>query len=148
MQNLVRLARAALNAETLIATLHLNIAMKRAGLGALAIFAAAMGLGLVDAAAVVQLSDSISLFWSLLVVAAADLLIAAVLVFVASRIRHEAELKLARELRDSAFEQLQTLRDNPLGSLFGGGIGGDAGRGLLLSLATTLISLLRPKKQG
>jgi hypothetical protein len=145
MGNFGRAMRAVLGADALIAAIWANVALKRAGLGALAVFAAAFALALLDAAGVVGLLPPLGLFWALIAVAGANLALALILVFAASRIRHARELALAQELRRNALEQLSSARQSPLASLFGL-VGGPREHAGLISLATMLIGLLRAAK--
>jgi hypothetical protein len=113
MERLSRSLRALARADMLIATIWLAVAAKRVALLALAALIAALGFGMLDAAAYFALEPHIGALWAATSVAGVDFLFAVILLLAASTVRPGRDLDLALELRDNAFEQLGAIAAHP-----------------------------------
>ncbi|PVB63716.1 phage holin family protein [Labrenzia sp. 011] len=107
MDGFVRTMRIVWRAELLIIEAKLNVATKRIGATAFAGLVFVFGLGMLNVAGFFALQESWGPIYAALGVAAADFLIAVLLVLWASRMRTGPELDLAREVRDSGLLELE-----------------------------------------
>jgi hypothetical protein len=103
----MRHARALWRAETMIVEIKLGVFAKRAGLFAFAGLVGAFGFAFLNVAAYMALAPGWGDAAAMAIVAVADLVIAAILVFIAARHARDTELALAEELRDQAVEALE-----------------------------------------
>jgi len=94
-------------ADLLIGKIWLGVFTRRLGLFAFAGLIAAFGLAMANLAAYNALQQPIGVIWSAIAVAAADLLIAAVVVVVAVNARPGPEIDMAFEMRRMAVESMQ-----------------------------------------
>ncbi len=107
VNSVMRHLRVLWRAEMMIVEIKLGAFAKRAGLFAFAGLLAAFGFAFLNIAAYLALAPESGDAAAMLIVAVADLLIAGVLAFVATRGTREAEIALAEELRDHAAEALE-----------------------------------------
>jgi hypothetical protein len=103
----MRHVRALWRAEMTIVEIKLGSFAKRAGLLAFAGLVGAFGLGFLNVAAYMALAPDWGDAGAMTIVAVADLLLAAILGFLATRHTRDAEIALAEELRDQAVEALE-----------------------------------------
>jgi hypothetical protein len=103
----LRHLRALWRAESTIAEIKLGLLAKRSGLMALAGLIGAFGLAMLNVAAYFALAPVWGDVWALVAVAAADFVIAGILIVVANRQSKEPEIALAGELRDQAIEAIE-----------------------------------------
>jgi len=94
-------------ADFVIAKIWLNVLLRRSGLVAFAALIAMFGLGMANVAGFYALQASVGAIWAPAIVALIDLVIAAIVLLVASRSRPGPELELAFELRKMAVETIQ-----------------------------------------
>ena len=139
MDKLSRTLRALGRADTLIATIWLTVAAKRGALIGLAALVATLGLGMLDAAGYFALEPRLGSLGAAISVAAADFVIAAVLLAASFFVRPRRDLDLALELRDNAIEQLAAISANPIDL---------AGRALLAPLTGVVTRYLRSAAAG
>jgi hypothetical protein len=102
-----RHARVLWRAESLIIEIKLRSAMRRASLAAFAGLIAVFGLAMLNVAAYFALRPYWGDALSMLAVAAADFVIAGILVAIASREPASRDLEFATELRDQAMEGIE-----------------------------------------
>ncbi len=134
MEKLSRGLKALARADTLIVTIWLAVAARRAVLLALAALIAALGFGMLDAAGYLALEPRLGALGAAACVAGADFVIAAILLFAALAVRPGRDLELALELRDNATEQLAAMAANPVDL---------AGRAMLGPLTGLILRSLR-----
>ncbi len=103
----LRHLRALWRAESTIAEIKLGLLAKRSGLMAFAGLIGAFGLAMLNVAAYFALAPVWGDVWALVAVAAADFIIAGILIVIASRQSKEPEIALASELRDQAIEAIE-----------------------------------------
>ena len=103
----MRHARALWRAEMTIVEIKLGAFAKRAGLLAIAGVIGAFGLGFLNVAAYMALAPGWGDAAAMTIVAVADLILAGILAFLATRQMRDAEIALAEELRDQAVEALE-----------------------------------------
>ena len=103
----LRHLRALWRAESTIAEIKLGLLAKRSGLMAFAGLIGAFGLATLNVAAYFALAPAWGDVWALVAVAAADFVIAGILIVVANRQSKEPEIALASELRDQAIEAIE-----------------------------------------
>ena len=139
MEKLSRTLRALARADTLIATIWLNVAAKRVALIGLAALIATLGFGMLDAAGYFALEPHVGSLGAAIAVAVVDFLIAAILLIASSFVRPKRDLDLALELRDNAVEQLAAIAANPVDL---------AGRALLAPLTGVVTRYLRSAAGG
>ncbi len=136
MEPLTKALRALFHADTLIATIWLNLAMRQASLAALATLVAVFGLIMLNFAAYLTLDRHIGSVEAALVISAVDILLAAILVVIATHTKPSRELKLAQELRENALDQLASIASHPLDL---------ASQALIAPLLTSLVKGFREK---
>ena len=107
MESLVRTMRIIWRAELLIIEAKLNVAAKRIGATAFAGLVGIFGLGMLNVAGFFALEDVWGAIYAALGVAAADFLVAVLLLLWGSRMRTGPELELAREVRDAGLKELE-----------------------------------------
>jgi hypothetical protein len=108
IDNLVRDVQVLRKADTLIGKIWINVIARRVGLMAFAGLIAAFGLAMANIAAVYALQVSIGSIWGAAIVAAADFVIAAIVMLLARACEPGPELQLALDLRKMAIESIQT----------------------------------------
>ena len=108
IDHLVRDAQVLRKADFLIAKIWLNVLARRSGLFAFAGLIAVFGLGMANIAGFYALQASVSAVWAAAIVAAIDLLIAAIVLSIAVKSHPGPELDLALEVRKMAVESIQT----------------------------------------
>ncbi|HLN36439.1 MAG TPA: hypothetical protein VK337_01580 [Xanthobacteraceae bacterium] len=94
-------------ADFLIGRIWLNVLVRRLGLFAFAALIAVFGLGMANVAAFYAFQAPLGAVWAAAVVAAVDLLIAAIVLVVGSNSRPGPEIDVAFEVRKMAVEALQ-----------------------------------------
>lgn len=94
-------------ADLLIGKIWLGVFARRLGLFAFAGLIAVFGLGMANLAAYNGLQQSLGSIWSAAVVAMADLVIAAVVLLIASKSQPGPEIDMAFEMRRMAVESMQ-----------------------------------------
>jgi len=94
-------------ADFLIARIWLNVLARRTGLFAFAALIAAFGLGMANVAGFHALQGSLGAVWAAGIVAAVDLLIAAIVLLVGSNSRPGPEIDVAFEVRKMAVEAIR-----------------------------------------
>ncbi len=108
IDHLVRDLQVLRKADVLIAKIWLQLFARRSGLIAFAGLIAVFGLGMANLAGFYALQTSLGPVWAATIVAVADLVIAAVVLLVASKSRPGAELDVAMDVRRMAVESIQT----------------------------------------
>jgi len=94
-------------ADFLIGRIWLNVLVQRMSLFALAALIAVFGLGMANVAGFYALQAPAGPVWAAGIVAAADMVIAAVIVLIGSNARPGPEIDLAFEVRTMAVEAIQ-----------------------------------------
>ena len=94
-------------ADFLIGRIWLNVLVRRLGLFAFAALIAVFGLGMANVAGFYAFQASLGAVWAAAIVAAVDLLIAAIVLLVGSNSRPGPEIDVAFEVRKMAVEALQ-----------------------------------------
>jgi Putative Actinobacterial Holin-X, holin superfamily III len=94
-------------ADFLIGRIWLNVLVRRLGLFAFAALIAVFGLGMANVAAFYAFQASLGAVWAAAVVAAVDLVIAAIVLLVGSNSRPGPEIDVAFEVRKMAVEAIQ-----------------------------------------
>jgi len=94
-------------ADMLIGKIWLNVLARRLGLFVFAALIGVFGLGMANVAAYNALQSSIGTVWAATVVALADFVIAAIVLFLAMRSRPGQEIEVALEVRKTALESIQ-----------------------------------------
>ena len=94
-------------ADFLIGRIWLNVLVRRLGLFALASLIAVFGLGMANVAGFYALQAPVGAVWAAAIVAAADLVIAAIIVLVGSNARPGPEIDVALEVRKMAVDAIQ-----------------------------------------
>jgi hypothetical protein len=94
-------------ADFLIGRIWLNVLVRRLGLFAFAALIAVFGLGMTNVAGFYAFQASLGAVWAAAIVAAADLLIAAIVWLVGSNSRPGPEIDVAFEVRKMAVEAIQ-----------------------------------------
>lgn len=107
MESLVRTMRIIWRAELLIIEAKLNVAAKRIGATAFAGLIFIFGLGMLNVAGFFALEATWGPIYAALGVAAADFLVAALVLVWGSRVSTGPELELAREVRDAGLKELE-----------------------------------------
>ena len=102
----MRHARALWRAEVTMVEIKLGVFAKRAGLVAFAGLIGAFGLGFLNVAAYMALAPGWGDAAAMTIVAVADLILAGILLVIATRHARDAEIALAEELRDHSIEAL------------------------------------------
>jgi len=95
-------------ADLLIAKIWLDVLMRRFGLFAFSGLIAVFGLGMANLAGYFALQPVTGAAWAAVIAAAVDLVIAAIVLLIASKSRPGPELDLAFEVRKMAVESIQT----------------------------------------
>ena len=107
IDHLVRDLQVLKKADFLIGKIWLDILLRRAGLIAFSGLIAVFGLGMVNVAGFYALQVSIGQAWAAAAVALIDIVIAAIVLLLASRSRPGPELELAFEVRKMAFDSIE-----------------------------------------
>jgi hypothetical protein len=94
-------------ADFLIGRIWLNVLVRRLGLFAFAALIAVFGLGMANVAGFYALQAPLGAVWAAAIVAAIDLLIAAIVLLVGSNARPGPEIEVAFDVRKMAVEALQ-----------------------------------------
>lgn len=94
-------------ADLLIGRIWVNVLVRRLGLFAFAALIAVFGLGMTNVAGFYALQASVGAVWAAAIVAALDLVIAAVVMLVGSNSRPGSEIDVAFEVRKMAVESIQ-----------------------------------------
>jgi len=94
-------------ADFLIGRIWLNVLARKLGLFAFAALIAVFGLGMANVAGFYALQASLGAVWAAAVVAAVDLVIAAIVLLVGSNARPGPEIEVAFEVRKMAVEAIQ-----------------------------------------
>lgn len=94
-------------ADFLIGRIWLNVLVRRLGLFAFAALIAVFGLGMANVAGFYAFQASLGAVWAAALVAAADLLIAAIILVIGSNSRPGPEIDVAFEVRKMAVEAIQ-----------------------------------------
>jgi hypothetical protein len=94
-------------ADFLIARIWLNVLLRRSGLIAFAGLIAVFGLGMANVAGFYALLASVGAVWAAAIVSLIDLVIAGIVLLVASKSGPGPELDLAFEVRKMAIESVQ-----------------------------------------
>jgi hypothetical protein len=94
-------------ADFLIGRIWLNVLVRRLGLFAFAALIAVFGLGMVNVAGFYAFQASLGAVWAAAIVAAVDLLIAAIVLLIGSNSRPGPEIDVAFEVRKMAVEAIQ-----------------------------------------
>ena len=94
-------------ADLLIAKIWLDVLMRRFGLFAFSGLIAVFGLGMANLAGYFALQPVTGAAWAAVIAAAVDLVIAAIVLLIASKSRPGPELDLAFEVRKMAVESIQ-----------------------------------------
>jgi len=94
-------------ADFLIGRIWLNVLVRRLGLFAFAALIAVFGLGMANVAGFYAFQVSLGAVWAAALVAAADLLIAAIIFVIGSNSRPGPEIDVAFEVRKMAVEAIQ-----------------------------------------
>lgn len=93
-------------ADLLIGRIWVNVLVRRLGLFALAALIAVFGLGMANIGGFYALQASVGSVWAAAIVAAVDLVIAAIILVVGSNSRPGPEIDLAFEIRKTAIESI------------------------------------------
>lgn len=107
IDHLIRDLQVLRKADVLIGKIWLEILLRRAGLIAFASLIAVFGLGMANVAGFYALQTSIGAAWAAAAVAVVDLVVAALLLLIASKSRPGPELELAFEVRKMAVESIE-----------------------------------------
>ena len=94
-------------ADFLIGRIWLNVLVRRLGLFAFAALIAVFGLGMANVAGFYAFQASLGAVWAAAIVAAVDLLIAAIVLVIGSNSRPGPEIDVAFEVRKMAVEAIQ-----------------------------------------
>jgi len=94
-------------ADFLIGRIWLNVLVRRLGLFAFAALIAVFGLGMANVAGFYAFQASLGAVWAAAIVAAVDLLIAAIILVIGSNSRPGPEIDVAFEVRKMAVEAVQ-----------------------------------------
>ena len=149
MDRLINNLRVLWRTERAIADIKLRHALARSGLHAAAALLALVGLLMLEVAAFYALRDVLSTLASALILAAANFVIAGILLLIANRRQPGRELDLANEIHKNTMDALQAdarLLQADFAS-FGQALKHplDAALPLIVPLATILISILKKK---
>jgi len=94
-------------ADFLIGRIWLNVLVRRLGFFAFAALIAVFGLGMTNVAGFYALEASVGAVWAAAIVAAVDLVIAAIILLIGSNSRPGPEIDLAFEVRKMAVDAIQ-----------------------------------------
>jgi len=147
---IIRDLRVLLRAQAVIAEIKLNHLAARSGLMAVAALIGIFGLAMLDLAVYFHLEPQMGRVGAAAVVGIGDLVLAAILFFIAARVKPGRDLELAQEIQKSAIDALASdareveadirgitnMVRHPLDS---------AVPGLIMPLASMLIKALRKK---
>jgi uncharacterized membrane protein (DUF2068 family) len=95
-------------ADMLIAKIWMNVLLRRSGMVAFAGLIAIFGLAMANVAGFFALQPTTGQVWAAAIVAAVDLLIAAIVLLLASKSQPGPEIELALGVRQMALEAIQT----------------------------------------
>lgn len=107
IDHLVRDLQVLRKADLLIGKIWLDILLRRAGLIAFSALIAVFGLGMVNVAGLYALQASVGQAWAAAAVALIDIVIAAIVLLLASKSRPGPELELAFEVRKMAVDSIE-----------------------------------------
>ena len=107
VDHLVRDLQLLRKADLIIARIWLAVLLRRSGLIAFAGLIAVFGLGMANVAAFYALQASFDTVWAAALVALCDLVIAGVVLLIATRVGTGPELDLALDIRRMALDSLQ-----------------------------------------
>lgn len=107
IDNLLRDLQILRKADFLIGRIWVNVLARRLGFIAFAALIAVFGLGMANVAAFYGLQASVGPVWAAVIVAAADLVIAALMLLIGNNSRPGPEIDLAFEVRRMAVESIQ-----------------------------------------
>jgi hypothetical protein len=94
-------------ADFLIGRIWLNVLVRRLGFFALAALIAVFGLGMANVAGFYGLQAPVGPVWAATIVAAVDLVIAAIILLIGSNSRPGPEIEVAFDVRKMAIESIQ-----------------------------------------
>lgn len=152
-ESLVRNAKVALRSETIIADIHMRSLLARSGLQVVAGLIGLFGLVMLGIAAYLALEVTYGSIVAALIVGVGALVLAGILLWVASMLRPGRDLEVARQLRDAAGEaviaDLKSLETDVTGfaRVFRNPLDG-ALPGLIIPLAGMLLKSMRGKPSG
>ena len=107
IDNLIRDLQVLRKADFLIARIWLNALLRRLGFFAFAALIAVFALGMANMAGFYALQGPVGAVWAAAIVAAVDLVIAAIVLLVGANSRPGLEIDLAFEVRKMAVDSLQ-----------------------------------------
>ncbi|HTR12276.1 MAG TPA: hypothetical protein VMI72_03225 [Roseiarcus sp.] len=108
IDDLIRDLQVLWKADSLIGRIWLNAMARRLALFVFAALIAVFGLGMANVAAFYALQASFGPVWAAVIVAVADLVLAALVLTFASKVQPGREIELALEVRKMAIASLQT----------------------------------------
>lgn len=108
IDDLIRDLQVLWKADSLIGRIWLNVMARRLALFVFAALIAVFGLGMANVAAFYALQASFGPVWAAVIVAVADLVLAALVLTFASKVQPGREIELALEVRKMAIASLQT----------------------------------------
>jgi len=108
IDHLVRDLQVLRKADFLIARIWMNVLLRRSGLVAFAGLIAVFGLAMANVAGFYALQPSAGPVWAASIVAAVDLMIAAIVLLMAGKSQPGPEIELALGVRQMALEAIQT----------------------------------------
>jgi len=94
-------------ADFLIGRIWLNVLVRRLGLFAFAALIAVFGLGMANVAGFYALQTPLGAVWAAAIIAAVDLLIAAIVLLIGSNARPGPEIEVALDVRKMAVDAIQ-----------------------------------------
>jgi hypothetical protein len=149
IQTAVRSGRLYVRAELLVAEMRLRSYARKAALLAVALGVALFGLGMLNVAAFLWLSESFGPVRTALGIAVANFAVAAVAFAIGYVMKPGAELQLAEEMRDTALETVESevsrMQSAGVTGLVSGAVEMGAAR-LLMPTVGALLGGLRKKK--
>lgn len=107
IDHLVRDLQVLQKADFLIGRIWLNALVRRVGFFAFAALIAVFGLGMANVAGFYAFQASLGAVWAAVMVAAVDLVIAAIVLLIGSNARPGPEIEVALEVRKMAVEAIQ-----------------------------------------
>jgi hypothetical protein len=117
LDNILRDLQVLWKADSLIGRIWLNVMARRFGLFALAGLVAVFGLGMANVAGFYGLQQSWGPVWAAAIVAAADLVLALVIVLAGRSVQPGPEIELALDVRKMAIDAIQADADDLKGTL-------------------------------
>ena len=107
IDHLIRDLQVLHKADFLIGRIWLNVLVRRLGLFAFAALIAVFGLGMANVAGFYALQAPLGAVWAATIIAAVDLLIAAIVLLIGSNARPGPEIEVAFDVRKMAVEAVQ-----------------------------------------